>query len=157
MELAEPEATSPTLPVTPTLATTQGTGTKRSHSPLASPSTKKRKIDSHAGTEPAHDLAPGASAPSSPGPGAGAEASLEDDITLYPEDIKLGSISRLAVERPHPLTCPNQDIVRPLGRFYVIPSPDSRSTPSSQSTWSASTTTWGRSTPMSSAIDGAWP
>lgn len=33
------------------------------------------------------------------------------DVALYPEDIRLRDIPRLACERPSPLTCPNQDIV----------------------------------------------
>lgn len=35
------------------------------------------------------------------------------DVTLYPEDIRLRDIPRMCVERPSPLECPNQDIVRP--------------------------------------------
>jgi hypothetical protein len=37
---------------------------------------------------------------------------LDEDVAPYPEDIRFRNIPRLAVERPSPLTCPNQDIVR---------------------------------------------
>lgn len=36
-----------------------------------------------------------------------------DDVAPYPADIDLGSIPRMAVLRPSPLVCVNQDIVSP--------------------------------------------
>lgn len=47
------------------------------------------------------------------------------DVEPYPVDIEFGSIPRMAVLRPSPLTCVNQDIVSPPNPPSIRPSPSS--------------------------------
>ncbi|KLT45462.1 Nucleotidyltransferase [Cutaneotrichosporon oleaginosum] len=106
-------------PVTPTTPPASihpvHAGTKRSppKSPDSPPSKRIKTVSprtpriSH-GTEPATDDAP-----------ASPNLDLDTDVTLYPEDIRLRDIPRLAIERPSPLKCPNQDILEAIKSIYL--------------------------------------
>ncbi|BEJ16312.1 hypothetical protein CspHIS471_0509170 [Cutaneotrichosporon sp. HIS471] len=92
--------------------------TSASKRPLSSTSpitpSKRHKVKSPktlqmSGAEPGTDSVPNMPAH---------KPSLED-ITLYSPDIRFRTIPRLAVQRPSPLTCPNQDIIDAIKPIYL--------------------------------------
>ncbi|BEI93291.1 uncharacterized protein CcaverHIS019_0509190 [Cutaneotrichosporon cavernicola] len=87
---------SPTPPVTPS-----------KHHKVAPPVTPSKH---HKGASP-RTLQMGGAEPGTDSPSL--------DITLYPPDIRFRTIPRLAVQRPSPLTCPNQDIIDAIKPIYL--------------------------------------
>ncbi|GMK55276.1 hypothetical protein CspeluHIS016_0203320 [Cutaneotrichosporon spelunceum] len=104
-----PRATTPTKqPSTPT--------SKRPLSPLSPVTPSKRPKTTSPETPRTDGAEPGTDAtPDSPE----TKPSLDEDVAPYPPDIRFRTIPRMAVQRPSPLTCPNQDIIDAIKPIYL--------------------------------------